>query len=43
MMAKVAQLVNRSFWKVAGLVDAGESEVGEIVDLREMPKMTNGN
>ena len=36
-MAKVAPSVNRSFWKVAGLVDAvdaDESEVGEILDLR---------
>jgi len=37
LMAKVAPSVNRSFWKVAGLVDAvdgDESEVGEILDLR---------
>jgi len=36
-MAKVTPSVNRSFWKVAGLVDAvdgDETEVGEILDLR---------
>ena len=37
LMANVASSVNRSFWKVAGLVDAADSdelEVREILDLR---------
>jgi len=46
-MAKVTLSVNRSFWKVAGLVDAVDADepgVGEILDLRrdnEVKEITN--
>jgi len=34
-MAEVTPSLIRCFWKVAGLLDAIESQVGEILDLRK--------